>query len=118
MCLLSRAVMLCQHGQPCETQVLLSAGDYRTCFEAKAEAVAAALISGEYDFAFLHVKAVDDAGHDKAPALKVRPHQQTRCTPSVTVSLALGSSSQLCHACAIALLGRGRAAHDLQAIMS
>ena len=60
-----------------ETQVMLPAGDYRTCFEAKAEAVATATISGEYDFAFLHVKAVDDAGHDKAPALKVQPHIDT-----------------------------------------
>ena len=33
--------------------------------------MAAALASGDFDFAFLHVKAVDDAGHDKSPSLKV-----------------------------------------------
>lgn len=39
----------------------------------QAAAVADALISGECDFAFLHVKAVDDTGHDRAAALKVAP---------------------------------------------
>lgn len=33
--------------------------------------MADALISGACDFAFLHVKAVDDTGHDRAAALKV-----------------------------------------------
>lgn len=68
-------------------------GDYRTLLSAKAEAVAAALaaplgqaprivVPGEdeprtgdpqgYDFGFLHIKAIDDAGHDKAPSLKLR----------------------------------------------
>lgn len=46
-------------------------GDYRSKLEAKAEAVAQALSSGSFDFAFLHVKAVDDAGHDRLPWLKV-----------------------------------------------
>jgi len=46
-------------------------GDYRTDFAAKAATVADALISGACDFAFLHVKAVDDTGHDRAAALKV-----------------------------------------------
>lgn len=48
------------------------AGDYRTRLEAKAEAVAQALASDSCDFAFLHVKAVDDAGHDRLPWLKAR----------------------------------------------
>lgn len=65
-------------------------GDYRSDLAAKAAAVAAALdplssseassassppsssSSSSYDFALLHVKAVDDAGHDRAVALKVR----------------------------------------------
>ena len=33
--------------------------------------MAAALASGGYDFAFLHVKAVDDTGHDRDTVLKV-----------------------------------------------
>ena len=46
-------------------------GDYRTEFHAKAAAVAEALIGGRRDFVFLHVKAVDDTGHDRQPAQKV-----------------------------------------------
>ncbi|MCO5563528.1 hypothetical protein L7F22_017172 [Adiantum nelumboides] len=67
-------------------------GDYRTLLTSKAIAISEALAAptscvpcifipgsdnlcpgrGEgYDFGFLHVKAVDDAGHDKATALKV-----------------------------------------------
>ncbi len=29
--------------------------------------------ASDYQFAFLHVKAVDDAGHDRLPLLKARP---------------------------------------------
>lgn len=68
-------------------------GDYRTLLTSKATAVAKALsaplepcpcvfVPGEdehkpgpadgYDFGFLHIKAIDDAGHDKASVLKVR----------------------------------------------
>ncbi|KAL3696435.1 hypothetical protein R1sor_010511 [Riccia sorocarpa] len=68
-------------------------GDYRTLLTSKAAAIAGALsapsksppsifIPGEedskpgrregYDFGFLHIKAIDDAGHDKAVELKVR----------------------------------------------
>jgi len=46
-------------------------GDYRTLFHRKAEAVAQLLQSEKYDFVFLHVKAVDDAGHDKNLGLKL-----------------------------------------------
>lgn len=67
-------------------------GDYRTLLSSKAEAISAALapvegcvpniiVPGEdepkpgletgYDFGFLHIKAIDDAGHDKAVWLKV-----------------------------------------------
>ncbi|PKA63982.1 hypothetical protein AXF42_Ash004994 [Apostasia shenzhenica] len=68
-------------------------GDYRTLLTSKATAIARALsaplqpcpsifVPGEdkdrpgsiegYDFGFLHIKAIDDAGHDKAIMLKVR----------------------------------------------
>ncbi|KAK9845885.1 hypothetical protein WJX81_005130 [Elliptochloris bilobata] len=47
-------------------------GDYRTRLDAKAAAVADALAGGQYGFAFLHVKAVDDTGHDRDTVLKVR----------------------------------------------
>ena len=48
-----------------------TAGDYRTQFHAKAAAIAKALAEDSNDFGFLHVKAVDDTGHDKLLALKV-----------------------------------------------
>lgn len=62
-------------------------GDYRTILTSKATAIAKALSaplqSGEdddhkpgfsngYDFGFLHIKAIDDAGHDKASMVKLR----------------------------------------------
>lgn len=68
-------------------------GDYRTLLTSKAMAISRALsaplepcplvfVPGEddhkpgqtdgYDFGFLHIKAIDDAGHDKATMLKVR----------------------------------------------
>ncbi|KAH7570257.1 hypothetical protein ACOSQ2_018619 [Xanthoceras sorbifolium] len=68
-------------------------GDYRTMLTSKATAIAKALsaplnscpsvfVPGEdkhkpgradgYDFGFLHIKAVDDAGHDKASVFKVK----------------------------------------------
>ncbi|GAA0150008.1 mutase [Lithospermum erythrorhizon] len=68
-------------------------GDYRTLLTSKATAIADALsaplqscpnvfVPGEdenkpgrsdgYDFGFLHIKAVDDAGHDKATVFKVK----------------------------------------------
>nr|CAD1817012.1 unnamed protein product [Ananas comosus var. bracteatus] len=68
-------------------------GDYRTLLTSKATAIAKALsapleppplvlVPGEderkpgrengYDFGFLHIKAIDDAGHDKASMLKIR----------------------------------------------
>lgn len=36
--------------------------------------MAGALAAGGHDFAFLHVKAVDDTGHDRDTVLKVRPY--------------------------------------------
>lgn len=39
-------------------------GDYNTNFDAKAKACLENIQSGEYDFGFCHLKAVDDAGHD------------------------------------------------------
>ncbi|MFS7955915.1 putative phosphoglycerate mutase (2,3-diphosphoglycerate-independent) [Helianthus anomalus] len=68
-------------------------GDYRTLLTSKATAIANALsapvracpnvfvpgedehkpgVSDGYDFGFLHVKAIDDAGHDKATVFKVK----------------------------------------------
>lgn len=68
-------------------------GDYRTLLTSKATAIAQALsapvqpcprvfVPGEedprpgradgYDFGFLHIKAIDDAGHDKASVFKVK----------------------------------------------
>ncbi|XP_057753758.1 uncharacterized protein LOC130973306 [Arachis stenosperma] len=68
-------------------------GDYRTLLTSKSSAIAKALsaplqscprvfVPGEdehkegrsdgYDFGFLHIKAIDDAGHDKASILKVK----------------------------------------------
>ena len=47
-------------------------GDYRSDFGAKAAATAEALSSAvSPTFVLLHVKAVDDAGHDRATSLKV-----------------------------------------------
>ena len=53
-------------------QVEGATGDYRTRFDKKARAAADALISEAADFVFLHIKAVDDCGHDRQPVLKVR----------------------------------------------
>lgn len=47
------------------------AGDYRTALHAKAEAAADVLINGATDMVFLHIKAVDDTGHDRLTGLKV-----------------------------------------------
>ena len=54
-------------------------GDYRTQFHAKAETLSNALTSGQYDFGFLHIKAVDDTGHDQQPVLKVIPSPSVAC---------------------------------------
>lgn len=46
-------------------------GDYRSNFEAKQEACCRYIMGDEYDFGFLHIKSVDDAGHDGNFDLKV-----------------------------------------------
>ncbi|GAM26748.1 hypothetical protein SAMD00019534_099230 [Acytostelium subglobosum LB1] len=46
-------------------------GDYHTDFESKGNVAVDTLANGDYDFGFLHIKAVDDAGHDKDPDLKI-----------------------------------------------
>eukprot|EP00823_Brevimastigomonas_motovehiculus_P001397 TRINITY_DN11918_c0_g1_i1.p1 TRINITY_DN11918_c0_g1~~TRINITY_DN11918_c0_g1_i1.p1 ORF type:complete len:484 (-),score=52.83 TRINITY_DN11918_c0_g1_i1:428-1879(-) len=46
-------------------------GDYSTDFASKAETFVQNLTRKDYDFGFLHVKAVDDAGHDKDIKKKV-----------------------------------------------
>lgn len=49
-------------------------GDYHTNLLSKAETALAMLATGDYDFGFVHVKAVDDAGHDRDVVKKVRCH--------------------------------------------
>lgn len=73
-------------GSQCLSQQssLTFAGDYKTSFHAKAEAIAEALKSGEYGFAFLHVKAIDDTGHDKAAAMKVCAQSSRDNIPNVS----------------------------------
>lgn len=73
-CIVSPTKIIAGLGMCAEMDVITvpgTTGDYRTLFHRKAEAVADALISGPYEFAFLHVKAVDDAGHDREVDLKV-----------------------------------------------
>jgi 2,3-bisphosphoglycerate-independent phosphoglycerate mutase len=59
-------------------QVEGATGDYHTNLGAKKDALVRHLtpVDSSYSFGFLHVKAVDDAGHDKNRGLKVR----ARCT--------------------------------------
>jgi len=78
-------------------QVPGATGDYRTEFHAKAAAVADELVGGEHDFVFLHVKAVDDTGHDRHPAQKVaitlsppvtlRPNPISKSISNLTLTL-------------------------------
>lgn len=46
-------------------------GDYSTDFNAKGQACIQHITSDKYDFGFCHLKAVDDAGHDKDVQKKV-----------------------------------------------
>lgn len=46
-------------------------GSYDTLLNAKAQAMCDALNTKDYDLGLLHVKAVDDAGHDRDVNLKV-----------------------------------------------
>jgi hypothetical protein len=59
-------------------------GSYDSHFASKAAVTCSALVSGGFDFALLHVKAVDDTGHDRMLAMKVR-HV---CTAHKTIVLA------------------------------
>ena len=54
-------------------QVEGATGDYHTNLSAKKDALVQHLtpVDSSYTFGFLHVKAVDDAGHDKNRELKV-----------------------------------------------
>ena len=63
-----------QHAQSLstmQTSYPTCAGDYRTALHAKAEAAADVLVNGASDMVFLHIKAVDDTGHDRLTGLKV-----------------------------------------------
>jgi 2,3-bisphosphoglycerate-independent phosphoglycerate mutase len=46
-------------------------GDYKSDLGAKARAAIEHIALDEYDFGFVHVKAVDDTGHDRNTQLKV-----------------------------------------------
>ncbi|KYR01291.1 phosphonopyruvate decarboxylase-like protein [Tieghemostelium lacteum] len=46
-------------------------GDYHTNFHSKATTLLENIQKDDFDFGFLHVKAVDDAGHDKNDQLKI-----------------------------------------------
>jgi 2,3-bisphosphoglycerate-independent phosphoglycerate mutase len=46
-------------------------GFYTSDFSSKAATMARCLTHGGYSFGFLHVKAVDDTGHDRMVAMKV-----------------------------------------------
>lgn len=46
-------------------------GDYSTNFDAKAKACLDHIQSDKYDFGFCHLKAVDDAGHDRDVEKKI-----------------------------------------------
>ncbi|GMF12341.1 unnamed protein product [Phytophthora lilii] len=60
-------------------------GDYHTNLRSKAETALKLLRSGDYDFGFVHVKAVDDAGHDRDVAKKV--HFTERADEMISVLL-------------------------------
>ncbi|WIA32441.1 hypothetical protein OEZ86_003263 [Tetradesmus obliquus] len=47
-------------------------GSYDSHFASKAAVACGALVNGGFDFALLHVKAVDDTGHDRMLAMKVK----------------------------------------------
>lgn len=46
-------------------------GSYDSDFASKAAVATDALVNGGFDFAMVHVKAVDDTGHDRMLAMKV-----------------------------------------------
>lgn len=47
-------------------------GSYDSHLASKAAVAAGALAGGGHDFVMVHVKAVDDTGHDRMLAMKVR----------------------------------------------
>jgi 2,3-bisphosphoglycerate-independent phosphoglycerate mutase len=47
-------------------------GSYDSQFHKKGEAVCNAVTNGGFDFGFVHVKAVDDTGHDRLWGLRIR----------------------------------------------
>lgn len=48
------------------------------CGGMQAATIAEALAAGSCDFGFLHIKAVDDTGHERAAALKVQMYFLSR----------------------------------------
>ena len=66
--------------------------------------MADALIGGRHDFVFLHVKAVDDTGHDRHPAQKVRLEQITplagcHYNPNPAFCSHIGCMLHICQPC-------------------
>lgn len=53
-------------------QVPGATGSYDSRFHLKGAAIYEAVTKGCFDFGFVHVKAVDDTGHDRLWALRVR----------------------------------------------
>ena len=51
-------------------------GFYDSNLNGKAIKAAELLKSDDYDFGFVHVKATDDAGHDKSPRIKVEQFEK------------------------------------------
>lgn len=78
-CLLYEAVQQPKHHQlnGFKSRVLCSVdapggtGFYNSNFSSKAATIAGCFIDQGYEFGFLHVKAVDDTGHDRFVSLKV-----------------------------------------------
>ena len=58
-------------GTRARREVTGATGDYRSDFRAKAARMVEALRGGDNDFGFLHIKAVDDASHDRDVPLKI-----------------------------------------------
>ena len=52
-------------------------GYYNSDLNAKMETAVKAIKEDKYDFGFVHVKAVDDAGHDKNSQIKVEQLEKT-----------------------------------------
>lgn len=75
MVMVMRLLLCCTGlGMSCEVEQLHAPGAtgfYDSAFHSKAATICDALTKGGYEFGFVHVKAVDDTGHDRMVAMKV-----------------------------------------------